>query len=460
MKKIFVCLLLLGCFCWVACSDDKEGAFGTAISEDMFSFTPVEGGAVMHYKLTDRRVNKVKVEYTDEYGLKVYKTADYAVDSIVLNGFNQVYEDVPVRVSFLDKNEKESDVLHFAFNTRASNLYTFFDVVKVNSYWNGFQVIYDLKGRTEGSASVFFVGINPTTKVQDTLFLENFLLEEGRNVKAYSIDDSQLQDAYTVVITTEDDRQRIVRKQVWNGVEGVDRLLIPSKDFELIDPFNKSKEMEYNSSNNYNPGALGKAYLFDGDTKGTTGAEYYKSGKATPPFAFLAGPNALWRPDNDVYFVLDLQKPMIVGEMRLYMKYVDGYAANKDFDNDYYTKLPCDMQVFAWVGEGDYNKDTNPGTAEDWEEVGRFKQEQTAENVDRWYNEALLKPLPWQGTKADVEARKPVYLSIPFPFEERECRFFKIQFNETFLDVNKNYSYNHNNNNNVTVQELEVYGQK
>ena len=47
MKKIFVCLLLLGCFCWVACSDDKEGAFGTAISEDMFSFTPVEGGAVM-----------------------------------------------------------------------------------------------------------------------------------------------------------------------------------------------------------------------------------------------------------------------------------------------------------------------------------------------------------------------------------------------------------------------------
>lgn len=118
------------------------------------------------------------------------------------------------------------------------------------------------------------------------------------------------------------------------------------------------------------------------------------------------------------------------------------------------------MQVFAWVGEGDYNKDTNPGTAEDWEEVGRFKQEQTAENVDRWYNEALLKPLPWQGTKADVEARKPVYLSIPFPFEERECRFFKIQFNETFLDVNKNYSYNHNNNNNVTVQELEVYGQK
>ena len=136
---------------------------------------------------------------------------------------------------------------------------------------------------------------------------------------------------------------------------------------------------------------MGKAYLFDGDTKATTGAEYYKSGKATPPFAFLAGPNALWRPDNDVYFVLDLQKPMIVGEMRFYMKYVDGYAANKD---------------------------TNPGTAEDWEEVGRFKQEQTAENVDRWYNEALLNPLPWQGTKADVEVRKPVYLSIPFPFEE------------------------------------------
>ena len=184
MKYIAI-LLLLGSLCWFGCSDDNNVNFDTPITEDMFSFTPVEGGAIMHYTLTDRRINKVKVEYTDEYGVSVYKVADYAVDTMVLDGFNQKHDNVPVKVTFVDRNEQVSETLEFTFNTLPSTLYTFFDDVKVNSYWDGFQVIYNLDGRAEGSASVYFVGINPTTKLQDTIFLENFRLENGQNVKAY-----------------------------------------------------------------------------------------------------------------------------------------------------------------------------------------------------------------------------------------------------------------------------------
>ncbi|MDY4043212.1 MAG: DUF4959 domain-containing protein [Marinifilaceae bacterium] len=457
MKYIAI-LLLLGSLCWFGCSDDNNVNFDTPITEDMFSFTPVEGGAIMHYTLTDRRINKVKVEYTDEYGVSVYKVADYAVDTMVLDGFNQKHDNVPVKVTFVDRNEQVSETLEFTFNTLPSTLYTFFDDVKVNSYWDGFQVIYNLDGRAEGSASVYFVGINPTTKLQDTIFLENFRLENGQNVKAYEIDESQRQESYTVMITTEDDRQRIARKQVWNGVEGVARALIPSTNFEFIDPFNKSKTMPYSTEHWKYPGALGKEYLFDGDIKGTRGAAYFQSGKATPPFTFLAGPNALNKEGNDVYFVLDIKEAAIVGEIRFYMRIQDTYAVDGDFDNEYYSKLPCNIQIFVWTGEQDYDPETNPGSKTNWKEVASFKQDPNAALEDRWYV-SKDKQIVKVSTLAALEAMDPIYLSIPFPFEQTSYRFLKIQFNETYIDPYVP-SYNHNNNNNVTIHEIEVYGQK
>ncbi|WP_270543424.1 DUF4959 domain-containing protein [Butyricimonas paravirosa] len=453
-NTILLILLMFGLF---GCSDDENVNFDVEISENMFSFTPTEGGAVMRYSLADRRINRVKAEYTDEYGTRVYKVADYAVDTLILDGFNQVHENVPVKVSFLDKNEQESKVMNFTFDTRPSALYSFFDKVEVSSYWNGFQVICDLEGRTEGSASVYFVGINPTTKLRDTIFLENFRLTNGHSVKAYSLDDSQQQEDYTIVITTEDDRQRIARKQIWTGVKGATRALIPNYNFELFDPFNKSKEMP-RSTDSWNPGALGKGYLFDGDVKGTQALEYYRRGYATPPFTFLAGPNALNRPGNDVYFVLDIKEPAIVGEMRLYMRIQDEGAINHDFDNGYYTKLPCNVQVYAWVGDGDYHPTTNPGTKADWELIGNFEQDPGIEETERWYvNKEKVKDQC--NTLTELAAVEAHYLSIPFPFEEREYRFLKIQFNETYVNT-LTPDYDHNNNNNVTFHELEIYGVK
>ena len=78
MKK-YIYLIFLSCLGWIGCSNDDNGNFDVEIDENMFSFIPTEGGAIMHYSLADRRINKVKAEYTDEYGASVYKVAEASI---------------------------------------------------------------------------------------------------------------------------------------------------------------------------------------------------------------------------------------------------------------------------------------------------------------------------------------------------------------------------------------------
>ena len=460
MKKIGRFLIFLCGICWIGCSDD-DADFDVTIEKEMFSFTPVEGGSVMYYSLADSRVNKVKVEYTDEFGDAVYKVADYSQDTLVLDGFNRAYENVPVKVSFLDRYENESKSLNFTINTKPSVLYTFFDKVQVDSYWDGFQVVYTLEGRTEGSASVYFVGKNPTTNLQDTLFLENFPLAAGLNVKSFPLHESQQQDAYTVMITTEDNRPRVVRKEVWTGIKGMEQVMIPNANFELLDPFNKSKEQPEPTGDQWNPGGLSKAYLFDGDVKGTRAADYFKRGKATPPFTFLAGPNALNHNGSgpDVYFVLDIKEPAHVGMIKFYARIWDTYAINSDFDRDYNTKIPCDIKIYAWVGEGDYDVMENQNEPGDWKLVGSYVQDPMIILKERWYMFKDRKDVVYVSSKAELDKLEPLSLSISLPYEETQYRFFKIQFNETYRALFAP-DVNHNNSNNVSIHELEVYGKK
>ena len=35
----------------------------------------------------------------------------------------------------------------------------------------------------------------------------------------------------------------------------------------------------------------------------------------------------------------------------------------------------CNIQVYAWTGEGDYDPVTNSGTNDDWEHIGSFEQD-------------------------------------------------------------------------------------
>lgn len=463
MKKIIFLIGIVLNLYLGSCTDDGKTAFDTAITDDMFVFESVEGGAILQYRLSDPYISKVKVEYKDEFGNQVYKVGDYSVDTVLLDGFNSPHNNVPVRVSFLDSKERESEVRNLTFSTLPSNLYTFFDNVEVGSYWEGFQITYELEGIVNGSATVYFVGENPNTHAQDTLTLENFQLESGRYTKAYSLDATQQQKSYTVMITTEDGKQRIARKQVWTGVEGIERVMLPNAEFELLDPFNKSREEEYDPANYYMPKAFSKKYLFDGDVKGTTGAQYYKLGNATPPFTFYTIANALHSDENDVYFVLDIKTPAMLGEMRFYAKYSDGFAVNQDFggmgEGGYTTKLPCSIKVYAWVGNEPYdaNADQSIIPAANWKLMGNVSQDPNVAETERWYYNDDKKSNP--KTLVELEALKPLYLSVSFEFDEHEYRYYKIEFEATYKDLIIP-DYNNNFQEQVTCHEIEVYAKK
>lgn len=150
----------------------------------------------------------------------------------------------------------------------------------------------------------------------------------------------------------------------------------------------------------------------------------------------MAGPNALNRPGNDVYFVLDIKEPAIVGEMRLYMRIQDEGAINHDFDNGYYTKLPCNVQVYAWVGDGDYHPTTNPGTKADWELIGNFEQDPGIEETERWYvNKEKVKDQC--NTLTRISSRGGSLFVDTFPIRGKGVSFFE---NSIQRDL-REYSY-------------------
>lgn len=469
-KAIF--FLIAAALCLGGCKENDE-IFNTPIGDEMFSFKPVEGGAVLTYTLTDPLISKVKVDYTDEFGVKVQKLGDYSADTLLLDGFNTRQENVDVRVSFLDNNGVESQVKNYKFSTLPSNLYSFFDNnLKVESYWDGFQVSYNVSGNVSGSATVFMVGENPNTHAVDTLMLENIPLQSSpyTQVKQYSIDESQQQEEYTVVITTEDMSQRIARREVFKNIKGLQREILPNNNngepiFELLDPFNKSQEMPINeSSSDYRPGALGKKYLFDGDTKGTTATKYYRRGYATPPFTFLTKENAIHTDNNDVYFVLDVKQEAMIGEMRFYYKYEDQYARNRDFgewNTSYLYKLPCSIKVYAWTAQEPYDVNADQSTipATNWKLMGTYSQDPNIQTSDRYYYNKDKQGIVTVGSLEQLNQLKALYASVSFNFDENMYRYYKIEFDATYNPLDRPDLYA-NVYNQVTCHEIEVYAKK
>ena len=455
MKNISLFLLLLGCIWWTSCSDD-DSDFETAINNNMFRFTPVSGGAMMYYNLSDPCVYKVKVTYVDEFGKPVYKIADYAADSLLLDGFYKQQRGVPLWVSFLNKNEKESKVLECTFDTDPSMLYACFESMKVEPSWTGLKLSYDLSGRAEGLLSVYFVGINPYTKLQDTIFLKNFPLKTGGDVKILNIDDSQRKSEYTVMVTSEDNRKRIIHKQIFAKVEGVEVVKLQPKEFH--DPFGLSNEKPYDNTNYTRPGAKGRAYAIDGDTKGTTGMKYYRGGRTTPTYSFLAGPNALYRGNNKPFFILEMNEVVMPGELRLYCRLKDNGTRDRDFPSNYYECLPCNVQVYGWIGDADCDPSDQDQNEDKWEWLGSYEQDPYNDELssNRWFmpNNKFMTALT---SLAAFEMASPVFLSIEFPYSQETYKYFKLEFRDTYREFYNRWT---NPNDYVTFQEVELYGKK
>lgn len=161
MKKYkwIVFFLLIGFF---ACND--ENTLFTASTEGLeLKFTPVAGGSMMHYTLpNNRNIFAMNIRYKDSQGQEVLKSCGYSGDSLLLDGFTRAQE-VHAHISFVNQQNEESEPMEYQFKTLDSAPWAFFNDMKVNSSWNGFQVIYKSPSVVTGMAHVFYLGINPMT---------------------------------------------------------------------------------------------------------------------------------------------------------------------------------------------------------------------------------------------------------------------------------------------------------
>lgn len=439
-NTILILLLIFGLF---AC-EDNDSYFDASIPQENVRFKAILGGAVMHYTLPENTdIFAVKAEYEDYKGKKMIKIASYAYDSLVLDGFNEARNNVPVRVSLLNQSNEASKAMEFTFNTQDSGPVAFFNDIEVLPYWDGFQVKYKVPGAATGLCNVFFIGTNPMTRELDTLLLETFAIEAGENVKYFSL--AQKRDVNTVVVKTEDFRGNVAMQKVYEGVASYNVGKLDPSNFEWLDPFSLSVE-------NDNQGFMvGWKYLFDGDVKGSRKLAFQESwGTAMPPanmYSFVTVPYAVNKPDAPKYFILDIKEPKQVSSIRMYgMLNLNSLTKPSVFVTCYGTMLPNEVTIYA-----SNNKDDNTS----WVKVGNFYQSLTA--AVPWIQRAGdVDGSTKIKTTSELEAVEPCYLTVNFSVDNPPYRYFKVEFNSVFKEIPNQYYKNTTER--VTLHEVEVYG--
>ncbi len=455
MKKLFLLILVVAGI--YSCNKDDDGYLDVKTDQNTISFEAVEGAAIMRFSLDDPRIYRVKAVYNDQYGTRVVKMASFANDSLLLTGFNEPQSSVDVSVSYLDENDNESSSMEFTFSTLASAVYSFFDDADVFPYWDGFAVTYKAPKVVSGFANVYFIGINPTTKLQDSILVETFPIRAGGDTRLYSLEETQKNDYNTVIITTEDYKQTIARTKTWENVESYTRVKLPNTDFELIDPFELSME-DKNDDNPSMPVRFGKEYLFDGDVKGNQRLENFNRGWVPPQFTFYAGPRAQQNLNGDqMYFVLDVKEAKVAGELRFYSMLDDNAPIPSLYNYDYHTKSPCAMKVY---GCNDYVLSTDP-TAEtgSWKELGSFNRDPSEALADRWYVNPNTGYTYYLTSLSEQEAADPAYISVALEFDGTAYRYFRIEVVDTYENLYAP-SFFHNNDGYVSFHEIELYAKK
>lgn len=435
MKRILI-LLWTVCLFW-GCQDD-ENFFGASMSGEDISFKPVAGGAVMHYQLpSDSDVLAIRVRYQDAYGQNVLRTGSYACDSVLLTGFNEAQQGIKASVTLCDRAGNESTPIDVSFDTKDSGPILFFNELKINPAWEGFQLSYDISEQAEGMAHVFYVGTNPETQKLDTLPLTSFMFREGSDTLSFKL--QQQVDKITVVVRTEDiNKGHIVKQMVYPDVKSYNIELLPATEYTFSDPEELSIEDETVK--------LSKDYLFDGDTKGLIplGLDVNECG------TYLAGPNAFGKP----LFIIDLKETRQLAEIRLYTVIDINRYFYGIFGGYYENKLPCDAKLYATNTIEDDNS---------WVEIFHFQQDWALDGALRWCEKvpSIMYTAGGKGLKtpAEVEAATPYYMSLQFSVDAIPYRYLKIVVENTFLRLGGGTS-TPNAEQYVTFHEFEVWTKK
>ena len=90
-NTIFLLLVIFGLF---ACEDD-DSVFEPSTEGLEIKFTPVAGGAMMHYSLPNNSdIFAMNIRYKDWQGFDILKACGYSGDSVLLDGFTRNQEGI------------------------------------------------------------------------------------------------------------------------------------------------------------------------------------------------------------------------------------------------------------------------------------------------------------------------------------------------------------------------------
>lgn len=453
-KLLFIALL--SCGCW-ACSDDDD-VFDMSMTQEGIRFTPMPGGAIMHYTLPENEnIMNIKVRYKDAHGVDMLRVGSYVADSLTIIGFDEAQTGVPAQVTLADKHGVESEPINVTFDTQDSGPIEFFKSVEVSSGWNGFVVKYNISRNTEGLANVFYVGENPTTNTQDTLLVSSFLLSStGRDSLTFS--PQQVLDSYDVVIRVENFRGYVVGQRMWNDIAALPADTIPASDFSFLGCLAANGD----DLTIDDPAArLGASYLFDGDKKGEqtrTAAPYEQF------FTYLAGPGAIGRP-----LVVDYGTPRKTAEVRLFaMLNVEMYFPSMQvypynpysqmWDGRALDEIPCQVTLYG-TNSDDYLDESS------WVSLGSFTQDPDIAKASRYCphsidsDETFLSTTSQRIPYESLDNYDDEYLAITCQPNQEAYRYVLIVVEDCFNLV-EGVSYpggpGANINGYVTINELEI----
>jgi len=455
MKRILY--IALAASVLVACKDDNE-LFSVDISPDAFEFTPVMGGAVMKYTLpADPDIIAINVRYKDVYGNDILKSGSSTTDRLTITGFNEESAGNHAFISYVKRNNEESQPIEVTFNTLDSAPICFINGAEVKSGWNGCTLEYDNPEGTSGMAHVFYVGINPIDNKQDTILLESFPLGSGKDTRNYT--PQQKSSGNTIIIRAEDYRGYIVKERVWENIQ--------SFNVEKLDP--SKFDIHYGNSLEVPDEKIGLQYLTDGDTKGTA---WFQDQNPYHYYTFISRLNGAGTDSEPMY--IDLKKLRPTSEVRFYAyRYIGAgkpNLANTNYIGPQYIKngwanmLPCSVTIYGCrqdIDATDFN-------SLEWEKLGEFDQAPDTADRERWtYTAATCGGTALGrntfGTLAKMEAADPIYKSIDIDINKQGngFRYLKIKFNQVFYSIStESPSITNRETRYLTLHELEIYSDK
>ncbi|MGI6224422.1 MAG: DUF4959 domain-containing protein [Prevotella sp.] len=469
MKRLLVYLVASLMLFATSCSNDKDSV-SNPLSDSDLQFTPVAGGAVMHYKLpTDNPdIVGVHVRYSDCYGEPILRTGSVFSDTLQLVGFNEAQENIPCEVSLQMRNGDESAPIHMSFSTLDSDPITFINSMEVESGWNGFSLNYFASQDVKGVYHVFYLGVNPYTQQEDTILLDTQSIMAGGDTVIYHT--KQLKDKNTIIVKAEDYRGHIVKQRQWE-VEAMETVK------------HDGIKIYYDNSVESDNLKLGVQYLTDGDTNGW---RWFESQDAHKSYTFISKRNGVGEGSSPMY--VDIGEQIPTAQIRIYAYLFNGNASGcgagvpcwnsyacsqietniigQELNNYYCNRLPCDIDVYGCRESATSTDFENMA----WEKIGSFKEPNNKIATDGikacWFFgchdlRSFTNPSK-DVTESDARALTPKYLSIDFKAAGQGdgYRYLKLVFNDTYKYVSDTSSGTNTFLKVLTFNELEVYTKK